>query len=242
MSPERLGGHDESGDRDRAARHRGLQTVDIAAAGQDDAIGPDPAARGRDLPTALHDGKAGRGRHLEHLDSRLGASPRETAVQVQRMDGQRRRREERVAIARRRERLAQPGLGPVVVVNIEVTRREVPVGQEIVLGARDVAAERSRLQGTAIDAVGVDALAHQRQAEPREPLELPRPVEADAGASLSQPIGKASDAKPPLRPDAPQPMRRASINATLTPLRARSSAVLQPASPPPITATSTSRS
>ena len=54
MIPERLGRHDEGGDRDRAARHRGLQTVDIAAAGQDDAVGADPAACGHDLAPALH--------------------------------------------------------------------------------------------------------------------------------------------------------------------------------------------
>jgi hypothetical protein len=43
---------------------------------------------------------------------------------------------------------------------------------------------------------------------------------------------------PPLRPLAPQPMRRASINTTDSPRCASSIAVLTPVKPPPITQTS----
>jgi hypothetical protein len=47
---------------------------------------------------------------------------------------------------------------------------------------------------------------------------------------------------PPLRPLAPQPMRRASSNITDSPRCASSMAVLTPVKPPPITQTSALRS
>src|SRR3954452_6820792 len=53
---------------------------------------------------------------------------------------------------------------------------------------------------------------------------------------------KPGSTKPELRPDACEAIRSASSTATDQPLRASSRAVVSPASPPPITQTSTSRS
>ncbi|MNI29621.1 hypothetical protein D3C73_834420 [compost metagenome] len=54
----------------------------------------------------------------------------------------------------------------------------------------------------------------------------------------SAPAENAGDTDPPLRPDAPQAMRRPSSKVTLRPRRASSSAVDKPAKPPPTTQTS----
>src|SRR4051812_30277425 len=56
------------------------------------------------------------------------------------------------------------------------------------------------------------------------------------------PSAKPGKTKPSLRPDAFQATRRVSSNATDQPRRAISRAVVRPASPAPITQTSTSRS
>jgi len=64
--------------------------------------------------------------------------------------------------------------------HVEVQGHELSQGHEIVAAPRDVAAERPRLQRAAIDGIGVDTLPHQVEAEPRDALDLPRTVEANA--------------------------------------------------------------
>ncbi len=56
------------------------------------------------------------------------------------------------------------------------------------------------------------------------------------------PHGKPMIIWPPLRPDAPQPMRLASMMATRLPALASSIALYRPKKPAPTTQTSTSRS
>eukprot|EP01037_Dinobryon_pediforme_P002096 gene2099-2133_t len=58
--------------------------------------------------------------------------------------------------------------------------------------------------------------------------------------SAGMPCGKPGEAKPPLRPEAPQPTRFASRTTTSFPRSARSSAVARPARPAPMTQISVS--
>ena len=228
---ERLRRHDEGCNRDGRPRQRPFQPVDIAAAGDDNTFGTDASTCGTHLMPVGACGNPSRPSFLKDLSTAFHTGPRKTEIKVQRMHRHRGRHKQRVRIPLRRQCLPHPLARPVLELDPEILRHEVAEFRQIIAMPGNIAAKRALLVRPAVDRVFGNALPHQTKPELRHLLYFPRALRPTRFTSNSYPFGKPSEAKPPLRPDAPQPIRLASISATERPRSARSSAVAQPARP-----------